>query len=224
MGEEKWVKEAMTDAMLVAEVLLSLVQAESSPPKPEKSSKNNSASSSVLRLEWRVRQRRSKQAPRKKDEPARASPTTPLSWSGGTSVSGCGGADGSEESSRPPLKPVDNARSKVAAPNETTPPKRSRRKKTLAELKEEMSSHLKENMSLKNELETIKLKFENLRTTNETLSRKLQFEKQRATSESSKRMKVKSFLPSVSVPASSCPILHRSLLVWDIYEGALCFS
>ncbi|OMO97694.1 hypothetical protein CCACVL1_04487, partial [Corchorus capsularis] len=101
----------MTDTILVAEVLLSLVQARC-PPPPEPSSKTNSGSP-ALQLEWSVRQRRSKQALRKKGEPARASPTTPLSWSGGTSVSGGGGgADGSEESSRPPLKPLDNARSK----------------------------------------------------------------------------------------------------------------
>ncbi|XVE91233.1 hypothetical protein DITRI_Ditri20bG0137800 [Diplodiscus trichospermus] len=190
MSEEDWVKEAMTDAMLVAEVLLSLVHSES--PARMKSAKNNSSSPS-LQLDWSVRQRRSKQALRKKGETARASPTTPLSWSGGTSVSGGAGADGSEESSRPPSKPVDNARSKVVATNETTPV-RSRRKKTLAELKEEMSSHSKENNSLKNELEMVKLKFENLRTTNETLRRKLKFEKERAMGESSKRIKVKSFL------------------------------
>ncbi|XP_022721159.1 uncharacterized protein LOC111278794 [Durio zibethinus] len=188
MSEEEWVKEAMTDVMLVAEALMNLVQVELPPPPPKQSAKNNSASP-ALQLEWSVRQRRSKQALRKKGEPARASPSTPLSWSGGTSVSGSGGPDGSEESSRP-LKPVDNARSKVAATNETTPPLRSRRKKTLSELKEEMSSHLKENKSLKNELEMVKIKFENLRTTNETLSRKLKFEKERATNESSKRMKL----------------------------------
>ncbi|XVF24709.1 hypothetical protein REPUB_Repub13aG0150800 [Reevesia pubescens] len=191
MREEEWVKEAMADAMLVAEVLLSLVQAESPPsPPPDHSAKNNTASSPALQLEWSVRQRRSRQALRKKGETARASPTTPLSWSGGTSVSGGAGVDGSEESSRPPSKPVDNARSKVPAATETNPPKRSRRKKTLAELKEDMSSHLKENKSLKNELEMVKLKFENLRTTNEALSRKLKFEKERATNESSKRMKI----------------------------------
>ena len=112
MSEEEWVKEAMTDAMLVAEVLLSLIQAESPPPPLEHSAKNNNVSP-TLQLEWSFRQRRSKQALRKKGEPARASPTTPLSWSGGSSVSGGPGADGSEESSRPPSKPVDNARSKV---------------------------------------------------------------------------------------------------------------
>ncbi|KAH1055180.1 hypothetical protein J1N35_033245 [Gossypium stocksii] len=186
MSEEEWVKEALTDSMLAAKVLLSLYQASSPPPR------SDSASSQALQVEWSVRQRRSKQSLKKKSEPARASPTTPLSWSGGISVSGGGSADGSEESSRPPLKPVDNARSKVAATREITPPKRSRRKKTLAELKEEISSHLKENRSLKNELEIVKLKFENIKTKNETLSRKLQFEKERTKNESSKRMKLDS--------------------------------
>ncbi|XP_021298467.1 uncharacterized protein LOC110427297 [Herrania umbratica] len=191
MSEEEWVKEAMTNDMLVAEVIMSLAQAEPPPPPPppNQSAKNN-CGSLTLQLEWSVHQRRSKQALRKKSEPARASPTTPLSWSSGTSVSGGGGVDDSEGSSRPSLKPVDNARSKVSATNETTPPKRSRRKKTLPELKEEMSSHLEEHKSLKNELDIVKLKFENLRAINETLSRKLKFEKEQATNKSSKRIKL----------------------------------
>ncbi|MBA0748376.1 hypothetical protein Gogos_005213, partial [Gossypium gossypioides] len=77
MSEEEWVKEALTDSMLAAKVLLSLYQASSPPPR------SDSASSQALQVEWSVRQRR-----------------------------GGGSADGSEESSRPPLKPVDNARSK----------------------------------------------------------------------------------------------------------------
>ncbi|KAL2541736.1 Uncharacterized protein Adt_02714 [Abeliophyllum distichum] len=63
----------------------------------------------ALPLDWSVRQRRSKpMAVDSTMKPAlRASPTTPLSWSGATSISGgCGGSagtvDGSpEESSRP---------------------------------------------------------------------------------------------------------------------------
>ncbi|OMO97695.1 hypothetical protein CCACVL1_04488 [Corchorus capsularis] len=79
---------------------------------------------------------------------------------------------------------------KVVATNATSPPKRSRRKKTLAELKEEMSSQLKENKTLKNELEMFKLKFDNLKSSNEVLSRKLKIEKERATNESCKRIKL----------------------------------
>ncbi|GMI72428.1 hypothetical protein HRI_000912100 [Hibiscus trionum] len=182
MSEDEWVKQALTDSTLAAKVLLRLFQPESPP------SRSGSATSQALQLEWSVRQRRSKQSMKKKAERTRASPNTPLSWSGGVSVSGSGSGDGYEESSRPPSKPVDNARSKVATTNKITP-KRSKRKKTLAELKEEMSLHLKENKSLKNELETVKLKFENIRTENERLSRKLKFEKERAINDSTKRMK-----------------------------------
>ncbi|KAK8481117.1 hypothetical protein V6N13_032830 [Hibiscus sabdariffa] len=184
MSDDEWVKQALTDSTFAAKVLLSLFQSESPPPRP------GSASSQALQLEWSVRQRRSnKQSLKNKAEPTRASPNTPLSWSGGASVSGSGSGECSEESSRPPLKPVDNTRSKGARTNEITPPKRSRRKKTLAELKEEISSQLKENKSLKNDLEMVKLKFENIATENETLSRKLESEKDRAMKESSKRTK-----------------------------------
>ena len=77
MGDDEWVKEAMTDDTVVVDLLLRLFQAQPPPPKPVQA---------VLRLGWTVRQRRSKSAPRhgdsttkKKAEPARASPTTPLS-------------------------------------------------------------------------------------------------------------------------------------------------
>ncbi|XP_039060957.1 uncharacterized protein LOC120205088 isoform X2 [Hibiscus syriacus] len=162
MSEDEWVKQALTDSTLAAKALLSLFRSESPPPR------SASATSQALQLEWSVRQRRSKQFLKKKAEQARASPNTPLCWSGGVSVSGSGSGDGSEESSRPPLKPVENARSKVATTKEITPPKRSRRKR---------------------ELEIAKLRFENIRTENETLSRKLESEKERATEESSKRTK-----------------------------------
>lgn len=107
MSEEEWVRVAMRDDLMVVEVLLQLHQAEP-PPQPPPHSENTAP---PLQLEWTVRQRRSKPLPRKKSDSARASPTTPLSWSGATSVSG-GVADGIEESSRP-CKPIDNTRSKV---------------------------------------------------------------------------------------------------------------
>ena len=109
MSDDEWVKEAMTDDTVVVDLLLRLFQAQPPLPKPVQA---------VLRLGWTVRQRRSKSAPRhgdsttkKKAEPARASPTTPLSWSGGTSASG-GALDGFEESSRL-SKPTVSSRSKV---------------------------------------------------------------------------------------------------------------
>ncbi|ONI16377.1 hypothetical protein PRUPE_3G095200 [Prunus persica] len=174
--DDGWVNLAMNDEAAVVDVLLLLRHAE--PPRPSKTSRD------LPSLRWSVRQRRSKNVPRhhhasdlvvvegkdkKKGESsaARASPTTPLSWSGATSVSG-GALDGSEESSRPP-KPTDAARSKVAVRSEAAIFKRPRKKKTLAELKEEESFLLKERRNLKNQLATLHLTVEKQKATNESL-------------------------------------------------------
>ncbi|MED6126416.1 hypothetical protein PIB30_078266 [Stylosanthes scabra] len=150
MCHDNWVKIAMADDSLVVDLLLRLQHA----PPPS------------LNLQWRVRQRRSKCVPRhNKAEPSRgrASPTTPLSWSATTSAS--------EESTRPTKHPY-TSRSKVANnPTETAITKKPRRKKTLAELKEEENLLLKERRSLKNELASLRLTVEKHRATNESLKR-----------------------------------------------------
>ncbi|KAL9460140.1 hypothetical protein AB3S75_003359 [Citrus x aurantiifolia] len=167
--EEEWVKTAMSDDSIVVEMLLRLHQAEPRPAPRLAPRKKGAAP--VLQLEWSVRQRRSRQkVRRKKGDATRASPTTPLSWSGATSVSG-GAADGGFEESSKPSKPIDNARSKVVATGETTAAKRSRKKKTLAELKEEEGLLLKERRNLKNKLATLRLSFEQQRAENESLKR-----------------------------------------------------
>ncbi|KAL4626612.1 hypothetical protein ACB092_05G109700 [Castanea dentata] len=165
MSDDEWVKEAMTDDTVVVGLLLRLFEAPQ--PKPVEA---------VLRLGWTVRQRRSKSAPRhgdsttkKKAEPARASPTTPLSWSGATSASG-GALDGFEESSRL-SKPTESSRSKVAVNGETNINKRSRKKRSLAELREEESLLLTERINLKNELAALRLTLEKQRATNDSLKR-----------------------------------------------------
>lgn len=112
MSDDEWVKVAMTNEAVVAYMLLRFKTEQPPPLQPPAPAKP------VLHLGWTVRQRRSRSAPKhgdgkKKPEAARASPTTPLSWSGGTSVSG-GVLDGSEESSRP-VKPTDGSRSKVCS-------------------------------------------------------------------------------------------------------------
>ncbi|GFZ04042.1 hypothetical protein Acr_16g0006660 [Actinidia rufa] len=107
MSDEDWVRAAMEDEYAVVELLMSLRRP--APPKRE-------SRSLAMPFEWSVRQRRSKptlHAAKKKEKPTpTASPTTPLSWSGATSVSGSG-ADGFEESSRPPPKLPEASRSKV---------------------------------------------------------------------------------------------------------------
>ncbi|KAK7270636.1 hypothetical protein RJT34_25942 [Clitoria ternatea] len=164
MCDDDWVKVAMVDDSLVVDLLLRLHR----PPPPPPPS---------LNLRWTVRQRRSRSLQRHatahhKPESTRASPTTPLSWSGATSVSGGGPVDGYEESSRPAKVAVtETSRSKVANPSETTTTRKTRRKKTLAELKEEENLLMKERRSLKNELASLRLTVEKHRTTNESLKR-----------------------------------------------------
>lgn len=112
MADEEWVKAATVDDTVVAELLVRLKQVKRlnpTPPPPQ-----GLTPKPALSLEWSVRQRRSKAVVVQETKQAsRASPTTPLSWSGG-SGSGGGSFDGGpeEESGRP--KRPDTSRSKVS--------------------------------------------------------------------------------------------------------------
>ncbi|KAG7591826.1 hypothetical protein ISN45_Aa01g008100 [Arabidopsis thaliana x Arabidopsis arenosa] len=196
-----WIHEAMCDDSLVAEALICLLHAEPSPPE------KNTGGASDLKLKWSVRQRRTRVAPLRKkgDHDTRASPTTPLSWSGATSFSGGGGggsgaavaADGFEESSGA-VKLSEAVRSKISQTSVTTSPfKRSRKKKTLAQLKEEESLLLKERKSLKNELATMQDLLKQQRARNESL-KKIQAEPQKNDDSSF-------LLPDLNIPLDNNP-------------------
>ncbi|KAK4269440.1 hypothetical protein QN277_022598 [Acacia crassicarpa] len=177
MCDEDWINVAMSDDAVVVEILLRLHQPTPPQPPPTKNLPP------CLDVDWTGRQRRSRSVPRHrggsegKDEPARASPATPLSWSCATSASGGGAGgggdavDGCEESSRS-MKLVDSSRSKkVTNPNEMTSTKRARRKKTLAELREEENLLLKERKTLKSKLASLRLTVEKHRDANKSLKR-----------------------------------------------------
>ncbi|CAK9142010.1 unnamed protein product [Ilex paraguariensis] len=166
-GDEEWVRAAMTDDSMVVELLVRLNQP---PPTPKP----------ALPVDWSVRQPRSKTMTVKAmtSTTTRASPTTPLSWSGAESLSGgAGGGSGSggtvdggfEESSRPLHKRSHTTRSKVTGTSETATTKRSRKKKTIAELKEEEILQLKEKRHLKREIANFHITLEKQRATNESL-------------------------------------------------------
>ncbi|CAL5429002.1 unnamed protein product [Camellia sinensis] len=173
MMTDDWVTAALADDSVVVELLFRLKHSsESLAPVPPM-------------LGWGQRQPRSKPAlasEKKERESTRCSPTTPLSWS-------CGGAaspsDGCDESSRRSDRSSGD-RSKGIFTNETTATatatattnKRSRRKKTFAELKEEEILLLKERMNLTKELATLR----------ETL------EEQKAKSQNLKRLKQMNFI------------------------------
>ncbi|KAJ1413146.1 hypothetical protein SESBI_19909 [Sesbania bispinosa] len=159
MANDDWMKAAMTDDRVVVELLLRLKQ-------------RVSAKSQVLPFTWGNKQPRSRSrltASVSRCDGAvstRCSPTTPLSWSGGASPS-----DGYDDSGRH----HNAARSKATATSGYTgnsaSTKRCRRKKTFAELNEEVSSLLKERIYLKKEIASVNANFEAERAKNESLKR-----------------------------------------------------
>ncbi|KAJ4874356.1 Uncharacterized protein Rs2_39374 [Raphanus sativus] len=186
MSAENWTRLAMSDDSLVADALLQLRHSRP-PPSP-------------IKLKWSVRQRRSS----KKGDQTRASPTSPLTWSG-AATSFSGGAttmDGLEESSVV-VKPSETFRSKVfqtSAITRTTLFKRSRKKKTLAELKDEEVMLLKESKGLKNELASMRDLVEQQRVRNNSL-KKMKAESQSALSCKRALEQSSSFLlPDLNMP------------------------
>ncbi|PRQ26672.1 putative transcription factor bZIP family [Rosa chinensis] len=183
VAKDEWTSAAMTDDVLVVELLLRLKESRaasssSSPllhyPFTAKSviprwglrlprSKASGSAASSSRCDAVCRRNNSK-----KDDSTRCSPTTPLSWSGGSGGgSPSGTADGFEESSRP--------RSKGTATYESTSTtngiKRARKKKSYDELKEEETSLLKERTNLRKEIATLQATFKEQRAKNEHLKR-----------------------------------------------------
>ncbi|ESR63575.1 hypothetical protein CICLE_v10009242mg [Citrus x clementina] len=176
MVKDEWVRAAMMDDSVVVELLVRLKKQTNHVVKSE-------AEAAAAPLRWGIRQRRSRSSRcdavsmRRKDaadsanNSMRASPTTPLSWSGG----GSGGAaspsaTADEETSRHQTSAV---RSKGTATNETTgnSTKRSRKKKTFAQLKEEEGFLLKERIHLNKELETLRATYKIQSAKNENLKR-----------------------------------------------------
>ncbi|KAJ9692859.1 hypothetical protein PVL29_011787 [Vitis rotundifolia] len=140
MNNRDWVEAALVNQSVVAELLIRLKYSDPAPMR----------SSPGVAVDWSVRQRRSKQILKDKGEPARDSPSTPLSWSGATSASG--GVTDVEDSTR-----ADKAS--------------DMRSKTFAELKEEEELLLKERNHLQMELQTLAMNLKKQRAKNEHLKR-----------------------------------------------------
>ncbi|XP_074287078.1 uncharacterized protein LOC141612243 [Silene latifolia] len=158
MKDEWWLRAAISDVAIVADILLRLKDSSYPCPSP----------SSFLQPSWGVRQPRSKPSsssslpPEKNNNTdTRRSPTTPLSWS----------EDSSSLNFIPP--PSDPIRSKISAASDTptTSSKRPKRKKTFAELREEEASLLKERIYLNKEMATLRMTLEEQRSMNVNLKR-----------------------------------------------------
>ncbi|KAL0016481.1 hypothetical protein SO802_003550 [Lithocarpus litseifolius] len=172
-ARDEWMRAAMTDDMVVVQLLVRLKQSQAA----SSSSSLKSQPRAVVPLRWGIRQPRSRSATlrcdgavsRRKDaDSTRCSPTTPLSWSGGASPSATADDSTSFHTS---LSYAATARSKGTAANESTATKRTRRKKTFAELKEEESSLLNERIQLNKELETLRATFKEQSARNESFKK-----------------------------------------------------
>ncbi|CAA7046383.1 unnamed protein product [Microthlaspi erraticum] len=181
--KDEWVAAAMTDDEMVAELLIRLKHAGTVV------SENPVANLPPLR--WGVRQRRSRSSrlggggvlvSLKKDvDSVRASPKTPLSWSGG-SGSGAGGsaspsaatADGFEDISRQASCSTSTGSGSKAFPtNEITSSfsKRLKKKKSSSELKNEENLKLKERLDLEKEIASLRVTFDEQNARNQRLKR-----------------------------------------------------
>ncbi|MCL7032058.1 hypothetical protein MKW94_006193 [Papaver nudicaule] len=190
MRKDEWIQSAMTDDNMVAELLMRISSDSyaSSILDGTNNIKNSTDSEIIPLIRWGLRKPRSRllhnnsiqyhrQITKKENDLTRASPTTPFSWSPGSSISGGSGSGNSnsgvvdcyEESSRPSIWSTShNSRSKVTA---TTGPNanRSRKKQKVADFKEEESFLLKEKINLKKELVRLKNNYEGRKAVNDSL-------------------------------------------------------
>ncbi|RAL52808.1 hypothetical protein DM860_007576 [Cuscuta australis] len=165
MMKDDWVAAALEDDAVVAEMLFRLKQSHSSQTSDACAPANRESLCLLLPpLHWGSRQPRSKSSGHKWSRcggsaaAVARSPTTPLSWSGGSASPSDGG--GCDESSLPPSSSSDLSsafRSKCAVTAEifnisSCSSQGSKRKKTFDVLKEEENSLLKERVDLEREL------------------------------------------------------------------------
>ncbi|XP_019173977.1 PREDICTED: uncharacterized protein LOC109169564 [Ipomoea nil] len=177
MKKDDWIAAALMDDAVVVEMLFRLKQSYLSPASD---ATEKSLFLSLPPFHWGNRQPRSKPPSTssvQKWSAARRSPTTPLSWSGGSASPSDGGCD---ESSRPPPSSDLSSvfRSKCTVTNEifcNISSQRSKRKKTFAELKEEENSLLKERVHLERELASMHVTLNQQRARSDNL-KKIKFD------------------------------------------------
>nr|GEV11292.1 hypothetical protein [Tanacetum cinerariifolium] len=159
--EEYWVTSALTNDNIVADFLVRMKQLQ--PPSSSSQQPSTSKTTTTIWLtpiRWGHRKSRSKPPPTIvnnntatiKQHQQSGSPTTPLCWSGGAGTS----TDGYDESSRS----GDHRSNKGALGNEGTTTsgyKKSKKRKSFAELKEEEDFLLKERQQLNRELESMRV-------------------------------------------------------------------
>ncbi|VVB10729.1 unnamed protein product [Arabis nemorensis] len=184
--KDDWVEAAMTDDEMVVELLLRLKHAGTVVA--------DNPTANLPPLRWGIRQRRSRSSrfggggggvlvTLKKDvDSVRASPKTPLSWSGGSgSGGGCSAspssaatADGFEDTSRQAsCSTSTGSGSKAFLTNEITSSfsKRLKKRKSSSELRDEENLKLKERLDLEKEIASLRATFDEQNVRNQRLKR-----------------------------------------------------
>ncbi|KAJ9555102.1 hypothetical protein OSB04_009716 [Centaurea solstitialis] len=194
MTTEYWLEAALTNDILVADLLIRMKHSKSSSDSLTKAHNPTPSSSSsvksVLRP-WGLRKNRSKSTPsstttataaaaavvgkeKEQQQQQRGSPTTHLSWSGGSVSDGC-----YEESSRP--SDLSSAGGRSIKANEvasTSGYNKSHKRKPYDELKEVEGSLLKERIHINKELVSMRLNLSQQMVTSENLKRiKMDFDR-----------------------------------------------
>uniref|UniRef100_A0A1J3GEZ5 Uncharacterized protein n=1 Tax=Noccaea caerulescens TaxID=107243 RepID=A0A1J3GEZ5_NOCCA len=180
---DEWVASALTDDEMVVELLLRLkhagtVESESNP------------AANLPELRWGIRQRRSRPSRlgvgvggylKKETDSARASPMTPLCWSGGSGSRGSTSpsavtADGFEDTSRQSSCSTStrSGSKAVYATNEITSScsrRRSKKQKTFLELKDAENLQLKERFDLEKKIANVQATYNERSVKNQKLKR-----------------------------------------------------
>lgn len=170
---DEWVTSALTDDAVVVELLLRLKRA------------GTVESANLLPLlRWGSRKPRSRLGVgvggvggllKKETDSARASPMTPLCWSGGSGSGGssCPTADGFEDTSRQSTCSTSTGYGSKAvhATNEITSCKRSKKQKIFLDLKSEVNLQLKERLDLEKNITNVRATYEKRSAKNQSLKR-----------------------------------------------------
>ncbi|KAF8080211.1 hypothetical protein N665_0965s0012 [Sinapis alba] len=165
--QDEWVTAALTDNAVVVELLLRLKHA------------GTVESANLPLLRWGSRQPRSRLGVggllKKETDSARASPMTPLCWSGGSGSGGssCPTADGFEDTSRQSTCSTSTGYGSkgVHVTNEITSYKRSKKQKIFLDLKSAENLQLKERLDLQKKIANVQATYEKRSAKNQSLKR-----------------------------------------------------
>lgn len=170
--QDEWVTAALTEDSVVVELLLRL-----------KHAGTVESAANIPLLRWGSRKPRSRLGVgagvggllKKETDSARASPMTPLCWSGGSGSGGssCPSADGFEDASRQSTCSTSTRYGSKAlhVTNEISSYKRSKKQKIFLDLKDAENFQLKERLNLQKNIANVQATYEKRSAKNQSLKR-----------------------------------------------------